>query len=298
MKKVYVYGSINIDLVIKSPRIPISGETLIGNGFFINSGGKGANQAVASSKLGANTFLIGAIGCDFFGDECIETLNSFNVNTTFVQKVATNTGVAVITVIDGDNRIILDSGANYSLDDEFLKDTITNNVCENDIFVTQLETPIRQVELALKTAKNIGAITILNPAPADNLSKEILENVDILIPNESELELLTYIKINTLEDINSAVSSLINKGVKDVIVTLGSKGCYYNGLLYKAYESIVVDTTGAGDTFIGALAYRLSKGYKIEDALDFCQLASSLTISKNGAQISMPTLDEVLKIRR
>lgn len=296
MHKVYVYGSINYDLVMNTSRIPKNGETISGNGFFTNSGGKGANQATASAKLGAQTYLIGAVGNDAFGVECLNALEKYNVKTEFVRKVNTNTGVAMIIVSEGDNRIILDQGANYKFDDEELNVIITNNVEKNDIFVTQLETPIEQVEYALAIAKAKGAYTILNPAPANKLSSELLENVDLLIPNESELELLSNCKIDYNDFNNSiinAIDVLKNKGVNDIIVTLGERGCYYNGNIYPAYKTDVVDTTGAGDTFIGALANKLSLGNKIAESIQFCQFASSKTIAKKGAQISMPTLDEV-----
>lgn len=300
MNKVYVYGSINYDLVMNSPRIPQKGETLSGDGFFTNSGGKGANQATASAKLGADTYLIGAVGKDSFGTECITTLERFNVKTDFVRKLDTNTGIAMIIVTDGDNRIILNQGANYKFDDEELSLIITNNVSKNDIFVTQLETPISQVKEALKLAKSKGAYTILNPAPAQALTKDLLSNVDLLIPNETELELISGVKIDYNDfasSIKNAIDVLTEKGVNDIIVTLGEKGCYYKGEIYPAFKTNVVDTTGAGDTFIGALAFKLSLGEKISESIRFCQYASSKTITRKGAQISMPSFDEVSSIQ-
>ena len=295
MKKVFVYGSLNYDLVINTTRIPKSGETIFGNGFFTNSGGKGANQAVASAKLGGDTYLIGAVGTDSFGDECVQSLKKYNVNTEFVSKIDINTGVAIITVCDGDNRIILDRGANYHFDDEKLISIIENNVRE-DIFISQLETPINQVALALKKAKEKNAFTILNPAPAQFLDDSILKSVDLLIPNESELEIISGESIdckNLEKSILNAVNTLKNRGLNDIIVTLGDNGCYYNNKFYKAYKTETVDTTGAGDTFIGALASRLALGNSIEESISFCQYAASITVSRKGAQVSIPYLEEV-----
>ena len=296
MKKVYVYGSLNYDLVINTERMPKMGETISGNGFFTNSGGKGANQATASSKLGGDTYLIGAVGCDVFGDECLQTLNEYKVNTGFVKRVNVNTGVAMITVCDGDNQIILDPGANYHFKDEDLVKIINENV-DGDVFITQLETPLTQVALALSCAKAKGAYTILNPAPAQMLGKDILSNVSLLIVNETELEILSNTELNydaLEESILKGVNILKDSGVLDVLVTLGEKGCYYGNKFYPAFKVNAVDTTGAGDTFIGALASKIASGNTIEESIRFCQFASSITVSRKGAQVSIPYLEEVV----
>ena len=296
MKKIYVYGSLNYDLVINTKRMPKMGETISGNGFFTNSGGKGANQATASAKLGGNTYLIGAVGCDLFGDECLQTLNGYKVNTEFVKRVNVNTGVAMITVCDGDNQIILDPGANYCFKDEDLVKIINDNV-DGDVFITQLETPLNQVSLALECAQSNGAYTILNPAPAQFLGSDILRNVSLLIVNETELEILskTELDYDKLEEsILKGVNILKEQGVKDVLVTLGEKGCYYGNKFYPAFKVKAVDTTGAGDTFIGALASKIAAGETIEDSIRFCQFASSITVSRKGAQVSIPYLEEVI----
>jgi ribokinase len=298
MGKIYVFGSINYDLVITSPRMPKEGETLTGSGFFTNSGGKGANQAVACAKLGGGAVMLGAVGDDGFGEECKRTLSGFGVDTVFVQRVENcNTGVAVIVIVGGDNRIILESGANARFDKQAMYDLIRRNVKCSDILLCQLEVPLECVGEAFKIAKENGALTVLNPAPARKLSAEILRHTDIIIPNESETELLTGIATDTAEGIRRAHDALKDFGVKEVLITLGSKGCYYGGRVYPAEKvENVVDTTAAGDTFIGALAAQISAGKSIEDSIDLCQKACALKITRKGAQIGIPTLAEVLNL--
>ncbi len=285
MGNVYVLGSINYDIVTTCKRLPVQGETINGSEFFCNSGGKGANQAVAAQKAGAVTFLLGGVGNDDFGKVCLDTISNYGVNTKFVQKTGGNTGSAVIIINNNDNRIIINSGANSAFDKEKMLSVIKDNIKPNDIFAVQLEIPLSYVEEGLEIAKMCGATTILNPAPAVKLSDKILENTDIIVPNETEAMILTG-----TENYKKACE-IIN--VNNIIVTLGAKGCYYNGKVYPAKNSTPLDTTAAGDTFIGVLAACLSKGKSIEESIEYCQCACSITIERKGAQISIPTAEEI-----
>lgn len=288
MKNVFVLGSLNTDLVIKSPYMPKSGETLTGSDFKINFGGKGANQAVACGKMGAKVYMGGVVGNDVFGKNMLDNLKSFNVNTDNIRTAQTNTGTAVIIVIEGDNRIILDGGANSRLTIEDTK-ALLKNANEGDIFIAQLENPIDVVGESLKLAKEKGLFVILNPAPANKNIKKYLPYVDLFIPNESELELFT-----TSGSTKDRVKEL---NLPNVLVTLGGKGQYYYSKEKEFTNGTIkikpVDTTAAGDTFCGALAYKLSIGEEIEKAVNFAGVVASLTCTKEGAQNSIPTIDQV-----
>jgi len=299
MNNVYVLGSINYDLVIRAPYYPKAGETMHGGGFMTNAGGKGANQAVAAAKLGAKTFLIGAAGGDLFGAECLAGLKSYGVDTRFVQTIeGVNTGVAVITVVGGDNRIILDGGANMKINQKTALKVIKDNLKKGDILVTQLEVDLELVHSAHVAAKENGARVIHNPAPAVKLSKDFLKYVDIIVPNECEAEILTGENTETDDGIRAAAGALSAAGVKEVIITLGSRGCAYYLLgsdevqFFPACKVKAVDTTAAGDTFIGALAMRFALGDTAR-IFSFCQAAAAITVTRKGAQASIPYLNEV-----
>lgn len=294
MSNVYVLGSINMDMVITTPYIPKEGETLKGSNFFLNGGGKGANQAVASAKQNVPTYLIGNVGNDVFGKELYAKLCDYNVNCEYVYKLKNaTTGVAMIIVHNSDNRIILDSGANYCVTTNQI-DNALSKAKEGDIFVCQLENNIDAVIYGLKKAKEKKMITIFNPAPAKVLDSEIYCYVDYLILNETECEILSGI-YPTSEEI--AIKAYEKIKVGNLIITLGSKGSMYisdNKVLnVKANKVDAVDTTAAGDTFVGVLASSLAKGLDIEVALNYSSLCSSLTCLKKGAQQSIPTLNEV-----
>lgn len=293
MKDIFVLGSINYDMVVFTNRIPVSGETTNGYGFMGNSGGKGANQAVAISKLGGKGHLIGNVGNDIFGEVCLTSLKQFGVDTTYVGKAQCNTGVAVVIIQNGDNRIILDHGANYSLQTDEVSSVLRNNLRKGDIFVTQMEISADCVELGLSVAKECGALTILNPAPACGITDKMLANTDIVIPNEREAECISGVRFDGKQSLDKMKKWFNNKGVKHVIVTLGNKGCYFDGNIFPVTNVNVADTTAAGDTFVGALAVMLSQGKTIEDSLDFCQRASAITIQRKGAQVSIPYLEEL-----
>lgn len=286
MKKIFVVGSLNSDLVIHAPYMPVGGETLMGSDFATNNGGKGANQACACAKLGGEIYMCGCVGNDAFGEGLINSLSNDGVHTDFIRKVDNiPTGVAVIAVTEGENRIILDSGANAHLTENDI-DKMLEIANEGDIYLTQLENPISVIGYGLKKAKEKGLFVVLNPAPANTEIKEYLQFVDLITPNETELEIL------------GGINELSSYGIKTIITTLGSKGyeIYENGKgkIYPCIKVDVVDTTAAGDTASGGLCAMLSKGETVESAMAFGSKAASIACSRHGAQKSVPTLDEVL----
>ncbi len=304
MGRVFVLGSINCDLVINAPYLPQSGETLSGGGFIINAGGKGANQAVACSKLGAETYMIGAIGDDPFGKICYDSLKKYGCDCRYIQKLqGVSTGIASIWVIGGDNRIVLDGGANMRLDEKSVFSVIENECRAGDVLVCQLEIDGALVAAAMRRAKEKGMITVLNPAPAVSLGREILSATDVIVPNETETEILTGKKAGTEQELLSACESLSAAGVGEILVTLGKDGSFYYKKGETAREGIikvaVTDTTAAGDTTIGALAERLASGFGVRESMRYCAEASALTVTKKGAQQAIPykkELEEFLKI--
>ncbi len=296
MSKVYVFGSLNMDLVIRSPRELLQGETLHGSGFMTNPGGKGANQAVACGKLGADCVMGGCIGDDAFGDRLSESLSGCGVDCSRLRRIpGVSTGVAVIVIIDRDNRIILDAGANGCAEKADV-DALLSDAQAGDLLLVQLENPLPVVGYALRTAREKGMTTVLNPAPFDRGVCEYLTYVDIVIPNETELSGLTG-----CESICEGARALQAQGVSKVVVTLGSKGyCCVSGkevLHEDAIPCSVVDTTAAGDTFCGALATRLAAGDALAEALRYANRAASLTVTRPGAQQAIPWAAEVGNFR-
>lgn len=298
-----VVGSLNMDLVIRCETAPKQGETIIGRDFSTYPGGKGANQAVAAARLGGDVSMIGCVGNDLFGRNLLENLLREGVNVSGI-KVAdgVSTGVAVITVeASGDNRIILDSGANYRLTPEDIEKN-RERIEKSDVLLVQLEIPPEAVEKCLEIASGAGVTTILNPAPARRLKDELLSMVRIITPNETECELLTGIEPNTPEDAAKAAGYFRSKGIGRTVVTAGSRGVYYNEedrILHKGVPEVTaVDTTAAGDSFSGALAVSIEKGMQFGEAIDFCNMVGTLTVMKEGAQSSLPTLEQVLEWQR
>ncbi|WP_321329397.1 ribokinase [uncultured Ilyobacter sp.] len=302
MGKILVVGSINMDLVTRASKSPRIGETILGKDFKQIPGGKGANQAVAVARLGSDVSLIGMVGEDSFGDTLLSVIKKDGVDISGVGRCRDrSTGIATIVVDDdANNSIIVVPGANFEIEKEDIDANI--KLYENsEIVVHQLETPLDIVEYSLKISKKLGKTTILNPAPAKAMSDEIIKNVDYLIPNETELELLSGVPVKTKEDILKACRKIMTKGVKKLIVTLGSKGAIYvdgeGSREFGVYKVDAVDTTAAGDSFIGGFTAALSKGESIEKAMDFATKVGAITVTREGAQTSLPTLDEVMNFK-
>lgn len=291
MGKVVIVGSINVDMVFVSKVRPKAGETVLGEEFYIIPGGKGANQAVAASKLGADSYMIGCVGNDSNGEFSHVNLKNMNVNTDCIKKVNdVPTGVANIIVAEKDNSIIVIAGSNYKI----TKETIDKNkktILDADIVLIQLEIPMEVVEYTAEICKKNNVKIMLNPAPAVELSKNLIQNSTYITPNEHELKII--FGKNNLEDADDLIKNYPNK----LIVTMGSKGVkYFDGVEIRnipAYKVDVVDTTGAGDTFNGGLAAALVRGEKLEEAIKFANKAAALSITKLGAQSGMPTLKEM-----
>lgn len=290
--KILVIGSINIDYVSTVEELPQKGETILANSFVYSNGGKGANQAVAARRLGADVALIGAVGKDPIGKKLTDSLGKEGVNVDHIKTVDVPTGNAIITVDkEGNNTIVVYSGANSEVDIDFINNC-EKVIEENDILILQLEIPIETVLYSVKLAKSKGKTVILNPAPARDLPDEIYRYIDYITPNETELA-----RITGINDIKKASEKLVNKGTKNVIVTLGEKGCYYIGddeIEAKSFEVESVDTTAAGDSFNAALAVALADGKEVKKALEFANAVGALTTTKLGAQLSLPYRDEVM----
>lgn len=284
--KIIVVGSMNTDLVIRAPYMPAKGETLSGRDFFSARGGKGANQAVAAARLGGTkVYMCGCVGDDSFGEDTLNALKKEGIDVSHVRVVPdTPSGIAVIVIVEGDNRIILDSGANARLTREDI-DGMLESAEEGDIYLTQLENPVDVLGYGLKKAKEKKMYVILNPAPANREIAEYLPYCDLVIPNETEAEILGG-RENMLRNMNG-----------ELIVTVGSKGFEYcNGsgnILYPCIKVKAVDTTAAGDTLCGGLAAKLSQGKPLIEAAKFGSLAASIACTRKGAQTSIPSEKEV-----
>jgi ribokinase len=298
MGRVFVAGSINMDVVATADRHPRIGETIAGNAVLYFPGGKGANQAVAAAKLGAPTTLIGRLGRDAFGNELKAFLAAQGIDLTFVQQTSdTHTGTAIITVANADNTIVVIPGANALVS---AADVAAPTLANGDIAVSQFEIPLPTITAFFKRARAAGATTILNPAPAVEFGRELLDLVDILILNESELGLLAKTELRDADDYPrfiEAARSLQTGKDKIICVTLGKRGVL---ALVNDEPAIVpgravkaVDTTGAGDCFVGAVAAQLAGGKTIHDALDYANAAASICVQRMGAAPSMPTAAEV-----
>jgi len=298
MGRVFVAGSINMDVVAMADRHPRIGETVAGKAVGYFPGGKGANQAVAAAKLGAPTTLIGRLGNDAFGDQLKTFLAAQQVDLTFVRETAgVHTGTAIITVASADNTIVVVPGANASVTPADLE---APALARGDIAVSQFEIPLPAVSAFFKRARAAGATTILNPAPAIEVGAELLDLVDILILNETELGLLARTELRDTDDparLIAAARSLQTGPGKIICVTLGKRGALAlvdgETLVIAGRAVKAVDTTGAGDCFVGAVAAQLAGGKSIGDALAYGNVAASICVQRMGAAPSMPTSEEV-----
>ena len=276
-----------MDLVVQTADFPMQGETTLGELFTTVSGGKGANQAVAAARLGGDVHMVGNVGDDSFGKELLENLEGNSVNSEGVAVTkGTASGIANILLSDGDNRIIVIPGANYELTPAQI-DAMTEKIKISDLVLLQLEIPVPTIMHTLKLCRALNVPVLMNPAPAGGFLKEFLPYIKYLTPNETECEQIFG------ADLESALESFPNQ----LVVTLGCAGArFFDGekhISVKAFKSEVVDTTGAGDTFNGALAYAIVEGFNLEEAVRFANTAGSLAVEKFGAQGGMPSRQEI-----
>ena len=297
-RKIVVIGSCNTDMVINMERLPLPGETLLGGKFFMNSGGKGANQAVAAARLGGKVIFIAKVGNDPFGIHSIDQYKAEGIATKHVLVDKEHpSGVALILVdAHGENSIAVASGANAHLTPQDI-DEAQVAIEEGDIVLMQLETPMETVEHAARMAKQIGKRVILNPAPAQVLPEALLRSLYMLIANETEAEYISGTQITDMDSVARAADIICDKGVENVVITLGAKGAFVKergayhqvqGLRVKA-----VDATAAGETFCGALCVALAEGKGITEAVEFANRAAAVTVTRMGAQSSLPYRSEV-----
>ena len=299
MSDISVLGIFVADISFSGSKIPAVGETILGNKYNVGPGGKGCNQAVAIARLGAKVNFISKIGKDSYGELALETLKKNNINTeSVIQDEKLQTGVAGILVDknSGKNAINVIVGAPSTLKINEINKHI-NIIKSSKIFLTQLEVPKDVTLHCLKTAKENGCLTILNPAPASEITKEFYSNIDYFTPNETEAEFYTGIKITNEKEAKQAADKLINLGIKKIIITLGEKGLFYSDgkeeVYLKASYAKAIDTTGAGDAFNGGLAFGLLKEKPIKECLEFANKVAGLSTTKLGAGNAMPFLKEI-----
>ncbi len=299
--KIVVVGSTNTDLTMKVKRLPQKGETVLGGQFSTAIGGKGANQAVAAARAGGEVTFISRVGDDMFGEQAIEAFRQDGMNVDFMAKDADEpTGTALIYVDEnGDNLLAVASGANLNLmpvEIEKVKSIIESA----DILLMQLEVPVESDIAAAKIAKAAGVKVILNPAPAQQLPSELLENLNMITPNETETELLTGQKVTNIEEAKKGAEKLLDKGIDTVLITLGAKGVLLKTRdtteIIPGFKVKAVDTTAAGDVFNGSLCVALAEGKSLAESLRFANAAAALSVTKLGAQPSAPKRAAIEKL--
>ncbi|MEI6678555.1 MAG: ribokinase [Mariniphaga sp.] len=298
VKQIVVIGSSNTDMVIKTSKLPVPGETILGGEFLMNAGGKGANQAVAAARLSGKVSFIARTGNDLFGNEAKKLFEAENIDTSYLITDADHpSGVALITVDEkGENCIVVAPGANnYLLESDI--DLAREQILRSEIVLMQLEIPLKTVEYATDIAFSAGKKVILNPAPAIKLTDSVLSKLYMITPNETEAELISGIPVTDTESAILAAKNLYNLGVQVVIITMGSKGA----LLYAGESAVVIpsvkveaiDTTAAGDVFNGAIAVAIAEGLTLEGAVGFACKAAAISVTRMGAQASAPYREEI-----
>ena len=298
MNRIIVVGSSNTDMVIKSRKLPLPGETILGGTFFMNPGGKGANQAVAAARLNGNVTFVTKTGNDIFGSEAKHLFNRENIDTRYLISDANNpSGVALINVDEnGENSIVVASGSNGTLSAYDIHEEVFRNT-PGDIYLMQLEIPLGTVEYVAQKAASNGCRVILNPAPARRLSDDLLKSLYMIIPNETEAEILTGIKVIDADTAGKAAAKLFSMGVKNVVITMGGAGAFLmtpeSAELISVVPVRAVDSTAAGDVFCGALVVALSEGRNAWEAVNFANKAASISVTRLGAQASAPYRNEI-----
>jgi ribokinase len=297
-KSILVVGSSNTDMVIKADHFPSPGETILGGNFFMFPGGKGANQAVAAARLGGKVTLVAKTGNDIFGKQAVQQFRKEGINTEFIFSDQNYpSGVALITIDQkGENTIVVAQGANGALSAKDVQQA-EKEIEDTELVLIQLEIPMDAVEHAVALAATHKKKVILNPAPAQKLSDDLLKQLFLVTPNESEAEILLGMKIDSIESIELAAKKLFEKGVANVVITLGADGAYlYNkdgGKHISSAKVIPIDTTAAGDVFNGALAVAIAENNSLTDAIAFANTAAAISVTRMGAQASAPYRNEL-----
>ena len=297
MNKIIVIGSSNTDMVVRSEHLPRPGESVVGSGFMMAGGGKGANQAVAVARMGHRVIFAAALGDDMFGDAALSGYQRFGIDTSFIVRKDTPSGVALIMVdSEGQNSISVALGANNSLTIDDVLPAL-EQIDAGDIVLLQLEIPMATIEAVVAIASAKGAKVILNPAPAATVSENILSKLYLITPNQTEAQTLTGIEVKDEVTANLAAQVLCSRGVDRVVITMGSLGAYLyedgKGVIIPAKRVAAVDTTAAGDVYNGALCAALAEGMTLVEALSFATKASAISVTRVGAQPSVPTREEV-----
>lgn len=296
--RITVIGSSNTDMVIKTTKLPAPGETILGGKFLMNPGGKGANQAVAAARLGGNVTFVSKTGNDIFGKQSLILFEKEGINTKYVTTDAKNpSGVALITVdAKAENCIVVAPGSNGTLSKKDI-DAAKGEIKTSSIMLLQLETPVDTVVYAAKTGSESGCKVVLNPAPAQKLPDAVYKYLYLITPNETEIEILTGVKVKNITSAQEASRELLKKGVKNVIITMGSKGAFLfnkdESKLIPTEKVTAVDTTAAGDVFNGALCVALAEGKKLNEAIAFGNKAAAISVTRMGAQSSAPYRKEI-----
>lgn len=296
-KKITVIGSLNYDVILKIPRLPFKGETLTANGAAFSAGGKGANQAVQAAKLKTPTYMVGCVGTDASADFLVNTAKEYGVNVNYIRKVPGSSGMGVINAVeDGSVYACIVRGANFEVTKEDV-DNAMPILKESGVCILQNEIPVEIIVYAIDKAKEAGCTVVLNAAPAIELPEECLSKVDILVVNEVEAEFYCHEKIDSVEKAKTEIKKMAEKYNNNVIFTLGKDGAvaYENGTIefIPAMKVDAIETTGAGDSYIGAVSHSIIEGKSLIEACKFATKCSAITVCRMGAQPSMPTLEDV-----